>query len=471
MDRQIVYPGAIPLETDLLNTNKFAMIGLAKLASAIMGNNTYLQGLECLPTSPSSMAIHIAEGQIYSLQNMDGSPYSSLAADTTHTLLKQGLSPETLSFTLSAPDTTGHSINYLIQVAYSDVDNGAVILPYYNAANPAIAFSGPNNEGTAQSTVRSGVCHVKLKAGQAAITGKQATPAPDNGFIAAWVITVNQGASSIEQGSIRPADGAPFLPREGLVSAIQRGELVTGVDVGGSDNYCVRYHPAITAFTEGMRLFFRTQQANAGACTLKVNDLPEKNILTAAGEQPGKGLINVNQLVEVEWNTSLDCWILRHLASGYSKRESDGRYLPVAGGHIEGDLAVNGQLSTAHPLHVGEAELCLTGDIKGGAWGGSLQQWMLKRQPRMMGLPGKLCWKDPITRFIAQGDHVERSELHGNIYFHLAFPKVCLSIVITQTGKTGVSRDNACVIDVTNQSFRIAAGKGETSFYWMAFGY
>ncbi len=43
MDRQIVYPGAIPLETDLLNTNKYTMIGLAKLAAAVMGTSTYVR--------------------------------------------------------------------------------------------------------------------------------------------------------------------------------------------------------------------------------------------------------------------------------------------------------------------------------------------------------------------------------------------------------------------------------------------
>jgi hypothetical protein len=45
MDRQIIYPGAIPLETDLLNTNRNAMIGLSKLAAAILGTSAFLNGL------------------------------------------------------------------------------------------------------------------------------------------------------------------------------------------------------------------------------------------------------------------------------------------------------------------------------------------------------------------------------------------------------------------------------------------
>lgn len=157
MDRQIVYPGAIPLETDLLNSNKYAMMGLAKLAAALMGSNTYLQGFAYTPSSPASMMVNVAKGQIYSLQNVDGTAYSSLAADTTNTILKQGVILGSTAFTLTAPTTAGRSINYLIQIAYSDTDSGATVLPYYNAANPSVAYSGPNNAGTAQNKFRSGV--------------------------------------------------------------------------------------------------------------------------------------------------------------------------------------------------------------------------------------------------------------------------------------------------------------------------
>lgn len=50
MDRQIVYPGAIPLETDLLNTNKFASTDMAKLAISVLGSDTCLYGLHAHPT-------------------------------------------------------------------------------------------------------------------------------------------------------------------------------------------------------------------------------------------------------------------------------------------------------------------------------------------------------------------------------------------------------------------------------------
>jgi hypothetical protein len=37
MDRNIVYPGSIPLDTDLLSVNRNTMIGLGFLARAILG--------------------------------------------------------------------------------------------------------------------------------------------------------------------------------------------------------------------------------------------------------------------------------------------------------------------------------------------------------------------------------------------------------------------------------------------------
>lgn len=88
MDRQIIYPGAIPLETDLLNTNKYGMLGLSKLAAAILGTSTMLNGLACVPDSPASLNVSVAPGEIYSLQNIDGTAYSSLAADTTHQIVR-----------------------------------------------------------------------------------------------------------------------------------------------------------------------------------------------------------------------------------------------------------------------------------------------------------------------------------------------------------------------------------------------
>ncbi len=45
MDRNLVYPGAIPLDTDILSLNRNAMVALGFLAQACLGTNTVVDGL------------------------------------------------------------------------------------------------------------------------------------------------------------------------------------------------------------------------------------------------------------------------------------------------------------------------------------------------------------------------------------------------------------------------------------------
>jgi len=310
MDRQIIYPGAIPLETDLLNTNKYTMVALSKLAATVMGTNTYLRGLTAAPASPASMVVTIDRGEIYSVQNMDNTAYSSIAADTVNTILKQGIILSQTSFTLTAPTTAGQSINYLVQVTYSDVDSGATVLPYYNAANPSVAYSGPNGSGTAQNTVRSGVCTVALKAGVAATTGTQTTPSVDTGYTAAWVITVPQGATTITAANISLAANAPFLPVSGIVDAIQKCTMTYAADTGSANTYVASFVPKLPTLIDGMRLTFKAKTANTGASTFAPNGNTAYPLYSHANQALQGGEIIANGLIEVEWNSTLTAWVL-----------------------------------------------------------------------------------------------------------------------------------------------------------------
>ncbi|HDX3905872.1 TPA: phage tail protein [Enterobacter asburiae] len=310
MNRQIVWPGAIPLETDLLNTNKNAMLGLAKLASSIMGSNTYVHGLACTPSSPASMVVNVAPGQIYSLQNIDGTAYSSLPADTTHSILKQGYVLDAQQFTLTAPSTSGYSINYLIQVTYSDVDGGSTVLPYYNASNPSVAWSGPNNSGTAQYTVRQGICTVSLKAGVAATTGTQITPSPDAGCTGLYVITVAQGATSVTAGNINIYANAPFLPLGGIVDGIQRNTMRYAADTGVANAYVVNINPGILTLSDGMEVNFKATNANTTSSTLNVCALGAYPVLNRFGQALISGEIAAGSHVTVKWSASASSWLM-----------------------------------------------------------------------------------------------------------------------------------------------------------------
>jgi hypothetical protein len=211
MDRNIVYPGSIPLDTDILYPNRNAMVAVAALAAASLGNNVVADGLACTPTAPASLTVTIGPGSITQLTAVDSSAYGSLAADTSDDVVKMGINLQATSLTFAAPSISGQSVNYLIEAAFSEVDTNAVVLPYVNAANPTQPFSGPSNSGTAQNTQRVQRVQLQVKPGAPALAGTQTTPAVDSGWVGLYVITVNYGQTSIGAGSISQAVGAPFL--------------------------------------------------------------------------------------------------------------------------------------------------------------------------------------------------------------------------------------------------------------------
>lgn len=325
MDRQLVYPGAIPLETDLLSTNRNTMIGLAKLAAAIMGSNTFMNGLACTPDSPASLNVKIGPGEIYSLQNIDGTAYSSLASDTAHSIMKQGILLDTVLLACPAPVTSGHSINYLVQVAYQDVDANPVVLPYYNASNPAMAYSGPSNSGSQNYTTRKGVCTVSVKAGTSAPTGSQTTPAADAGYVAAYVVTVAYGQTQILAGNISAHSSAPFLPSLGLVvGGLQNNACISAAAGGTADALTASFTPPITALPASgagvTTLFVRPSAANAtttptftpNSGTIAAKTIVKGNgIALAVGDIAGAG-----HWLQLQYDATLDKWVLLNPAKG-----------------------------------------------------------------------------------------------------------------------------------------------------------
>lgn len=207
MDRGIVFQGAIPLEIDWLYPQRSALVGLAKLSEAVFGTQTLTDGLSVVPTAPASMAVRVDPGQIYALAALDAIAYGALPADTTHQIVKQGIMLDPLSIPITAPGTPGFSQWFLIQAAFQEQEGGAVVLPYYNSANPAQAYSGPGNSGEPQYTQRNGRVVIQTKAGAPAATGSQPVPQADPGWTALAWISVANGQASVQAQHIVPATG------------------------------------------------------------------------------------------------------------------------------------------------------------------------------------------------------------------------------------------------------------------------
>jgi hypothetical protein len=211
MDRQIVYPASIPLDTDFLSQNRSAMVALGTLAQAVLGTATIVDGLACRPTSPASLSLTVGAGSITQFGPVDALAYGSLGADTADQVVKMGINLQPTTFTLSAPTTPGESVIYLIEATFSETDATPVVLPYVNAANPAQPYSGPSNSGTAQNTQRIERVQLQLKAGAAANTGTETAPAIDSGWSGLYLVTVNNGQSAITTANIAVHPASPFV--------------------------------------------------------------------------------------------------------------------------------------------------------------------------------------------------------------------------------------------------------------------
>jgi len=211
MDRNIVYPGAIPLDTDLLYTNRNTMVALGALMAATLGTSTTVDGLVVGPTSPASLNVTVGAGTIIQYGQVDSSAYGSLAADTDN-LMKMGINLEATNFTLTVPTTAGTSISYLIEATFQETDSDPVVLPYYNATTPSQPYLGPNNAGTSQATMRVQQVALQLKAGAAAVTGTQAMPPVDTGYVGLAVITVNNGQVQVTAQNITSIAATRCIP-------------------------------------------------------------------------------------------------------------------------------------------------------------------------------------------------------------------------------------------------------------------
>lgn len=215
MHRQIVQIGAVPQDTDILNTNRYALVGLGLLALSFMGTGapTVVNGLACTPGA--GLTVSVGPGSIYTLAVVDGTMYGSLPADTTDQIVQQGIGVGTTTLSCPAPGTAGQSINYLIEAQYQQNDLNPVAQQYWNSA------TGQQYTGSATYTERASICALQVKAGTAATTGSQTTPAADSGWTGVWVVQVNNGQTSIPSGQITQAINAPFLA--GLLNSHHSG--------------------------------------------------------------------------------------------------------------------------------------------------------------------------------------------------------------------------------------------------------
>ncbi len=207
MDRQMVYPGAIPLDTDLLWIQRHMVTGIGMLARCVLGSGLVADGLACSPGT--GLQVVVGPGSLAGLLSVDGRPFGGLPADP-RALMRVGSSLDNVLLSLAATPA-GATQRWLVQATIAEVDAGAIAVPYYNAGNPAVAWSGPLNSGQAQATQR--LLHVSLaaKAGEPVFGFDAVLPAADAGWVGLYSVTVRDGQAAVLPADIVVLPQAPFL--------------------------------------------------------------------------------------------------------------------------------------------------------------------------------------------------------------------------------------------------------------------
>jgi hypothetical protein len=223
MDREIVYPGAIPLDTDILSGEQRTMIALGYLAAMAVSSllspepTVVCDGLLAQPASPTpNETVVVTPGCILGIGSTDGLSeidsvaYGSLGTNT-NPLAKMGINtaPTPLNFaTLISGLTSGQFMNCLVEAKFSETDGTPIVLPYYNASNPSQPYSGPGGDGVAQNTVRAQTVTLSIKAGT---VDSLAVPGPDTGYVGLWVVYIYNGQTQIVSSNITPAGSQPYI--------------------------------------------------------------------------------------------------------------------------------------------------------------------------------------------------------------------------------------------------------------------
>jgi hypothetical protein len=321
MDRQQVYPLAIPYETDFLWAQRFTQEGLGLLSADLLGSGPIACGLACTPTSPASLAVSVGAGRLYQSSLLDAAAYGQLTGtnvatingqqiagglgpdtDSFHSVLKQGLLRDPQTIACPAPSTAGTSISYLIEAMFQEVDTTPSVLQFFNTQNPGTSLTGPNGSGLTLPTVRACQCVVQAKTGIAAATGTQTVPATDAGWVPLYVVTVAFGQTVVTAANIAVASGAPFLTQT-LPQLIASSATPPGTyaqDTSGTANAIVAtLSPALPSYAVGNVLRILPANANTGPVTANINGLGAVSVTRPDGSPCAPDDLRVGRAFDV----------------------------------------------------------------------------------------------------------------------------------------------------------------------------
>ncbi|MCQ8277797.1 hypothetical protein NFI95_04980 [Acetobacteraceae bacterium KSS8] len=274
MDRQIVYAGAIPLDTDQLLQSRSTMVALGYLAKFVLGDGqSFADGLSCTPAG--ALSVSVAPGSLTSPGIIDAQPYGSLPVDGDP-LVKIGINTSAMILTVPG------SGQFVLSAQMLEQQAGSAATLYYNASNPAQELIGPQGNGQLQASV------VQQRVGFQ-ITAANAVP---SGAVPLYALNVPSGTTVITQSMIAVAAGAPFLGVKlpgaaPLVSPAFQGVPTAPTAVPGDSSAALATTQFVAASCVRNRAAWGTAGNYSWTCPTGVGRILAK--LWAAGGSGGSG--------------------------------------------------------------------------------------------------------------------------------------------------------------------------------------
>jgi hypothetical protein len=208
MDRPVIFSQEVPRSYDFLWGLKDALIASSWLQQDIAGTNIPLiSGFAALASSPTSLAINLAQGRIYQLAPVDATSFGALPSDSTLVMQQGNGAAQSVLLTTGAL-SAGQSQWALVQANFSQADNipaddpnGGI--PYFwNVNNPTQPLQGQGGLGQTIATRRQGIASISVLYGTPATTGSEVPPTPSIGAVPLYLIDLTFGQSQIAQNQI-----------------------------------------------------------------------------------------------------------------------------------------------------------------------------------------------------------------------------------------------------------------------------
>lgn len=202
--RPIIYDQSMVRDYDHLWGWKGAEYARSQQFADLLGGvNTVVTGLGVTPTSPASLTVDIAAGDIYQLAVLDSSAFGSLSSDANQTMMQGFAAAQTVLLSTSGL-AVGQSRWALISASFSQADEipgddpTGGLLYYLNSANPSgPPYTGPNNDNVAQNTRRQGICTITVTYGAVATTGSEVPPNPPGNSVGLYLVDLTYGQATI----------------------------------------------------------------------------------------------------------------------------------------------------------------------------------------------------------------------------------------------------------------------------------